>query len=146
MTEKKILVVDDEPIILQMIQLYLNENGYQYDLADSAAKAFELLKTNKYALVISDVMMPKMNGFEMIDRIQNEMKLKMPVLLVSAMNDVMKQKAKNLKTAALIKKPFTERSLMTAVMMLIGSPPSTAPPKPEEIPDEDSIEIDLDFD
>ncbi|MCP4599704.1 MAG: response regulator [Proteobacteria bacterium] len=119
MAGKRILVVDDDSTILQMERMYLEHAGYAVDTVISAAEALEKIEKEDYALIVSDIMMPKMDGFELVRLIKEEYKKSMPILLVTAMDRVMSKE--KTKAAAILKKPFTRKSLLTAVSMLIGS-------------------------
>ncbi|PKP11063.1 MAG: DNA-binding response regulator [Bacteroidetes bacterium HGW-Bacteroidetes-4] len=81
----RILVVDDEPDLCQILQFNLEANGYQVDVVNSAEEALQL-NLLKYNLILLDVMMEKISGFEMLSIIRNEKKLKMPVIFVTAMS------------------------------------------------------------
>jgi|GEM_PF-6656511 len=60
----KIMVVDDEKGICQNVQRILSKNDYEVVCALSAAEALEKMKTESFALMISDIVMPEMNGLE----------------------------------------------------------------------------------
>lgn len=60
-----VLVVDDVPDVTEMIELLLKHAGYNVSTADSAADALRLAQRNHYDLVISDIGMPEMNGYEL---------------------------------------------------------------------------------
>ena len=61
----RILIVDDEPHICELLSRWLTSEGYSCATALSGEASLELLKTNKFQLVISDIMMPIMDGIEM---------------------------------------------------------------------------------
>lgn len=60
-----VLVVDDVPDVTEMFQLLLNNAGYDVSTAESARDALRLARKNHYDLVISDIGMPEMNGYEL---------------------------------------------------------------------------------
>ncbi len=60
----KVLVVDDHEVMRLLCKLQLQENGVVPDLAESGADAIELCKQNKYSLILMDIGMPDMDGFE----------------------------------------------------------------------------------
>lgn len=70
--EIRILVVDDEAIMRNLLLKILEQEGYQVSLASSYSEALERLTTNKFELVLSDVKMPENNGFELLKRIKQE--------------------------------------------------------------------------
>lgn len=67
-----ILVVDDEILIANLVARWCQREGYDCDYVGSAAEALEALRTSRYELVISDVMMPGVSGLELLDRVKNE--------------------------------------------------------------------------
>ena len=62
-----ILVVDDDAMNLRMAEFILNKNGYTVIKAESAKDAFDILKEKKVELILLDIEMPEMNGFEMME-------------------------------------------------------------------------------
>ena len=67
-----ILVVDDEEMMRSLLRKILSREGYQILTADDGASAIEMLEREKIDLVISDIKMPRMDGFELLDRIKRE--------------------------------------------------------------------------
>lgn len=80
----KILVVDDEEILRMLICDTLEDLGYDIDEAEDGREALEKLGTNMYDLVVLDYMMPHVTGIEVIERLPEEVKGKMPILMLSA--------------------------------------------------------------
>ena len=78
----KVLVVDDDKAILTMLHKALKSNGIENDLAISGEAALELLEVNKYDLILLDINMRGINGFEVIQRIRSR-GLTTPVMVVS---------------------------------------------------------------
>jgi two-component system, NtrC family, nitrogen regulation response regulator NtrX len=64
----KILIVDDEEIIRETLKEILQDEGYQIELAVDGEQALNLLKKNKYDLILCDIKMPKMDGMEVLDK------------------------------------------------------------------------------
>ena len=78
----KVLVVDDDKAILTMLHKALKSNGIENDLAISGEAALELLEVNQYDLILLDINMRGINGFEVIQRIRSK-GLTTPVMVVS---------------------------------------------------------------
>lgn len=78
----KILIAEDDPDIVQLISLYLKSENYEILTADNGADAFELVKKEKPDLGIYDIMMPKMNGYELLTKTREIMNI--PVIILSA--------------------------------------------------------------
>jgi len=69
-THSKILVVDDEESLRDMLVTVLEDEDYLVDSAENGVNALELLKSKKYDLLVTDLFMPKMNGFDLIRNCQ----------------------------------------------------------------------------
>lgn len=81
---KKILVVDDDVIFRHLVKELLEENGYLVDTAKDGVEGFEKLKKGKYDLVILDVNMPNMNGFETLNKIREDEEIfDIPVIMLT---------------------------------------------------------------
>ncbi|MFJ7369406.1 ATP-binding protein [Lysinibacillus sp. NPDC098008] len=81
----RILVVDDEPINLRVIETILTNDKYDVVTVTSGIKALECIQSQEWDLVISDVMMPKMSGYELVRLIRKQFSLTdLPVLLLTA--------------------------------------------------------------
>ncbi len=81
----KILIVDDEELIRQVLKEYLVLEGYQIYEAENGLKALDIVKENDIDFIIMDIMMPKMDGYQAVKEIK---KIKnIPVLLLSARNE-----------------------------------------------------------
>lgn len=83
----KILVVDDDELIVKSSEMYLSTRGYQVFTAMDGVEALEVIKSQNPNIIISDIMMPNMNGLELLDVIKNELKLATPVILMSSLDD-----------------------------------------------------------
>lgn len=68
----KIMVVDDEAIMRNLLLKILEQEGYRVTLVSSAKEAIEKLNSEKFEIVLSDVKMPEINGFELLKKIKNE--------------------------------------------------------------------------
>lgn len=79
----KILVVDDETDVQEILQFNLRSEGYDVDTASSAEDALTM-DLSVYDLLILDVMMGKTSGFKLADKLRNEMKIKMPIVFLTA--------------------------------------------------------------
>ncbi|MBP9023226.1 MAG: response regulator [Spirochaetes bacterium] len=79
----KILVVEDEQYQRELYALELKDEGYDVDQAANGKDAVELVKTNKYDLVILDIRMPEMDGIEALGKIISRDK-KIPIIIYTA--------------------------------------------------------------
>lgn len=108
--QKQILIVDDEPVWLKVLGHLLQAKGYTVKEAASGADALNTLKSYEPDLILLDVRMPDMNGFDLLDHIKKLPKLAAkPVVFVSAMDDFHAKKvARELGAADYILKPIDE--------------------------------------
>ena len=78
----KILIVDDEERIRDIIKEYLDFEGYTYDEASDGMEAIEKIKSNEYSVVVLDIMMPKVDGFTVVREVRKISQV--PVIMLSA--------------------------------------------------------------
>ena len=84
---KKILVVDDEKLIVKGIRFSLEQDGMEVDCAYDGEEAFNMVKEQKYDLILLDVMLPKYTGFEICQMIREFSDV--PVIMLTAKGDDM---------------------------------------------------------
>lgn len=80
--QNKILIVDDEVITLKITRKLLTQNGYEVDIALSSSEAMNFLSGNLYDLVIVDITMPSISGFDLIQLMQS-FDYNVPVIFLS---------------------------------------------------------------
>lgn len=81
----KILLVDDEPGVRESVQAYLEDSGYQVQTAASAKDAWEILQKDQLDLVISDLMMPQVDGHQFLKQMRDDPRfVAMPVVFLTA--------------------------------------------------------------
>ena len=84
---KKILVVDDSMTTRSMIKNILMNIGYSVDAVLDVSEALVKLKMNHYDLIISDITMPKIDGYEFVEKLRNdEMYMDIPIIVMSSIN------------------------------------------------------------
>lgn len=111
---KKILIVEDDLSIAELQKDYLEVSGFQVKICTDGVSGLNEIKENKYDLIILDVMLPKMDGFDIL-RIIHENK-DMPVLMVSAKKEeIDKIKGLSLGADDYITKPFSPGELVARV-------------------------------
>lgn len=86
MSKAKILVVDDEPGILEMISDALAMSGFEPILASDGLEALNTLRSGQFDLLVTDVNMPKMDGYELVRRLR-QLDNQIPVIFLTARND-----------------------------------------------------------
>lgn len=108
---KKILVIDDEELIIKSLRKLLEKNGFTVFVAKNGQDALIMTEDEEFDLIVADIRMPGMNGVETIETIYNNLKKtnskKTSVIFITGYADEeIKQKAKNLGPIAYIYKPF----------------------------------------
>jgi len=115
---KKILVVDDEADIRTYLTTVLDEAGYEVLVAENGNEALELAKSEKPALVILDLLMPKKTGTDFYRRMQRDKSIaETPVIVVSA---VAGRHLAVDKAVAVFDKPINPEEFLAAVQQAIG--------------------------
>jgi CheY-like chemotaxis protein len=111
----RILVVDDDPDILDALADILEVEGYDVDRAKHGEEALERLALNRPALILLDLMMPVMDGWEFSQKLrQRDLDKDIPVLVLSADRQV-SAKAKDVGARGFLAKPFELNELLTMV-------------------------------
>ena len=108
--KKHILVIDDEPAWLKITSHILRNHGYDVLTAGSGAEAIKTLTTFRPDMILSDVRMPDMNGFDLVDNLKrNPATSSTPVIFFSAIDDYDARKvARTLGAVDYLIKPFNE--------------------------------------
>ena len=121
---KRILVADDSITVREVERKMLTARGYEVDVAVDGIDAWNTIRANHYDLVVSDIDMPRMNGFELVSMIKNDPNFQnIPVIIVSY-KDREEEKNRGLEVGAdyyLTKGSFQDKALINAVLDLIGT-------------------------
>ena len=131
----KILIVEDEEHISNLIAMALSPLGYICETAGDGEKGADMIEQNRYDLILLDVMLPKIDGFELIEYIEN---YNTPVIFITAKNSV-DDKVRGLKLGAddYITKPFSPTELLARVDSLYRRvemhQPKPEPPRQDDI-------------
>jgi CheY-like chemotaxis protein len=84
----RVLVVDDVPDVTEMIALFLKHAGYDVATADSATKALRLANERRFNLIISDIGMPEMNGYELAESLRRRPEYQsIPIIAVTGFSE-----------------------------------------------------------
>lgn len=115
--EKVILVIDDSWTTLVLLEWYLSENGYKTSIAIDVENALEYLKNNSPSLILLDLQLPKLSGFDFLEIYQKDDKINsIPVLIISA-NDALGtiEKVKEMGAVDFVPKPFELNVLLKKI-------------------------------
>ena len=126
---KKVLVVDDEKLIVKGIRFSLEQDGMEVDCAYDGEEAFQMARENEYDMILLDVMLPKMNGFEVCQAIREFSD--MPIVMLTAKGDDM-DKILGLEYGAddYITKPFNILEVKARIKAIMRR---TSPAKPKVV-------------
>lgn len=113
----KLLIVEDDKNISKMLETTVSIAGYKSDVCYDGQTAVEKINKNHYDLVLLDIMLPNLNGFQVMENIDSE---KTPVIFLTAMQDVT-DKVKGLKLGAedYIVKPFEAVELLARIEVIL---------------------------
>lgn len=119
MSKKHILLVEDEENLLKTIRLNLELEGYEVSIARNGLEALNEFKKENFNLIILDVMLPEMNGFDVCEQIRKE-NTQIPILFLTAKGSS-SDKIQGLKLGAddYITKPFNLEELLLRVQILV---------------------------
>lgn len=137
-----ILIVEDEKRVADLLKIGLEENGYQTMVAYDGAMGLRLFRSHTFQLVISDVVLPKMDGFELCKEIR-KVDERIPILMLTALGSA-DDKLDGFDAGAddYMVKPFDFRELTARVRVLLKRASVTAAAPPEKLSYAD-LEIDL---
>jgi len=120
---KKILLVEDEEIMLDLLQKKLTKEGYQVSVARDGEEGLKVMREIKPDLILLDIIMPKMGGFEVMEEMAKEKELKhIPVIIISNSGQPVElDKAQKLGARDwLIKTEFDPQEVIEKVIKQIG--------------------------
>ncbi len=122
----KILLAEDNEHNQIIAKIYLAKYGINIDIASNGKVAFDMIKQKKYDLIIMDLQMPIMDGFETTFKIRNELKLNTPIIACSA-HSLVAERIKSLSAGMneYIAKPYTENQLINVIKTFINNTPET---------------------
>jgi DNA-binding response OmpR family regulator len=117
--KSKILIVDDEPLIRDALAFKLTKDGYDVDTAEDGEKAIQKIESEEYDIIISDIMMPFISGFELV-KILKERGTDAPVLMLTSLNsETAVLKAFDLGADDFMTKPFSPNELSVRIKKLL---------------------------
>lgn len=122
----KILVIEDEHLIANALKKGLEQEHYTVDLAFDGLEGFDLASTGEYDLILLDLMLPKMDGFEVCRQIR-DLQIHTPILMLTAKSQV-EDKIKGFNCGAddYLTKPFAFEELLARIRALSRRPKNTS--------------------
>lgn len=118
-----ILVVDDSPSVLHMLTAVLTSKGFEVITAASGCEALQIMDGRRIDLVVTDLLMPEMDGIDLIREIRKDTGYgKIPILMLTTQsNEEMRKKGKAAGATGWITKPFSWDGLAALIRKTIGS-------------------------
>lgn len=117
---KSILVVDDSPTIRQLMRVYLMKLKLEIIEASDGVEALEILRSRPVSLIFSDVQMPKMDGFKLLEIVRAEFGALPFVMLTMEKDQGLRTKALASGASALLDKPAKPEALLDLASTLLG--------------------------
>lgn len=152
MITEKILVVDDEENISQSVRKILSRKGYAVDNAKSVEEAVNKIQSTSFDLVITDLMMPKTNGMELLQIIRDYYPDLAVIMITGYASIESAVKATKLGAEGYLPKPFTPDELMEIAQKALQNkknrvmkPKTLRPPAPADQTKEEAIDVDMPF-
>jgi len=117
---KTIVVMDDDLALQMVLEIALRESGYDVVLANNGADGLKLLETIKPALIISDIMMPQMDGVETFGRLRERLQDEgIPILILTALNRKPWFSDLEDEGAVILQKPFEVDELINLISTIL---------------------------
>lgn len=137
----RILLVDDDPEIMDWLKLDLELSGFYVDFAVDGAEGLQKALKNEYSLILLDVMMPKMNGYEVCQNIRKSSK-ETPVILLTA-KGTLEDKVVGFNCGAddYLVKPFDIQELLVRIRALLRRSEGKRPPQSNEVLEAGDIKL-----
>ncbi len=113
---KKILIVDDDPGQLSLTSEVAKLAGLSYDVCKNGEEAFSLIQANPYDLILTDIQMPKMDGFQLLEAIKNKSnQTSLPVIALSGRTNTSFLEYQNAGFAGSLRKPYAPKELIDLI-------------------------------
>lgn len=117
MSKKRVLIVEDDPAVRQIVRVLLERDGVEVDVAEDGERATALLATRAYAAVLLDLLMPRLDGRGVL-AFMKERALETPVVVVTAVSDSSDLDPELVRVV--LQKPFEARELRKVVNAVLA--------------------------
>ena len=117
--KKKILICEDNQLAMNLLSFILEKEGFKPDTAEDGNKALTFLQETVYDLILMDIHLPFHSGLEVIKYLRSNLKMKTPVLVLTAFSDLqMQRQAGELGISGYIVKPFDPSELIRQISLI----------------------------
>lgn len=119
---KRILVIDDSATNNILLSAVLESSGFEFEVAKNVLEAFRFLESESFDLVLLDLLMPELNGFDFLKSVRAEEQTKnLPIIVISAATDIEnKKKAKDLGADCFLDKPIDIEVLLDEMNKILS--------------------------
>lgn len=118
---KKLLIVDDNELLLKALGFYLARKGYELTLSNDGRDAIDKIKGVNYDLIVTDINMPFNNGMEIISVVRNELKRSTPIIVLTVMGrENTELEAFNIGADEFLAKPFSPQVLGVRIEKMLS--------------------------
>jgi DNA-binding response OmpR family regulator len=133
---KKILVVDDDLDSLRLAESILKPKGYEVLTLGQSRLVFKLVKSDKPDLIISDIIMPQLDGYALCDEMRKLYSGKIPIILCTSKpyeRELIDKAYKDFGAQDFLMKPFKAEELLQKIQAIIGQPDKAETVEPETL-------------
>jgi DNA-binding response OmpR family regulator len=117
----KILICEDDHLAVNMLSFLMKKEGFKSDSAEDGNKALTFLQKTVYDLILMDIHLPFRSGLEVIKYLRSDLKMKTPVLVLTAFSDLQTQRqAGELGISGYIVKPFDPSELISKICFILN--------------------------
>lgn len=124
-SHQRVLIVDDDESQLSLTSEVVSLAGLSYDVCENGAEAIELINRNKYQLVLTDIQMPKMDGFELLQSLQKNDKGHLPVIALSGRTDTNAESYRDAGFIGSLRKPYAPKELIDLIAKVLDTEPKS---------------------
>jgi DNA-binding response OmpR family regulator len=122
MKKFKILIAEDDVLLLKALGFYLEKKGYELSLVPDGRDAINKIKETHFDLIVTDINMPFSNGMEIISLVRNELKLKTPIIVLTSMGlENTELEAFHIGADEFIAKPFSPQVLGVRIEKILSA-------------------------
>lgn len=126
-TPKRVLVVDDDPAIRLLVERVLSKNGFEADTATDGAEALAKLEEHHFDLLILDLMMPRVNGFDVVEQLVQAGEKAPKILVMTAASPAVLRDFPRDRVEKIISKPFELQTLVNTALEATSAKNGTEP-------------------
>jgi len=139
--KKRLLIVDDDPQIVDLLEFDISHSGYHVEVAHDGAEGLNKAVNNDYDLILLDVMMPKMNGYEVCENIR-KVKPAIPILMLTAKGEIDdKRTGFNSGADDYLVKPFDIQEVLLRIRALLRRSDTSSAPSGGEVLQAGNLQI-----